>query len=435
MLEYARADTHFLLYVFDNLRNELLQKSKEPGDLVDVVLEESKKVALQRFERSFYDSELGMGINGWYYMLIKQSAIFTKEQFAVFRAVHQWRDEVARKEDESVHYVMQNSSLYNLAREMPAEIPQLLGCIPRVSDPVRKRLTVLLSVIAKAKASGANGPEMKDVLREHPATIEYEARQAKRRKEIQPSQQPTLAEIAKRELLNLSSDDLMADASKFWGSTINESKRRKLNIVAAGRECDYHLQIPLPNLTAEVFAVDGDGEVTGSAAAAPLERPVLNEQTEPKENGTEDREVFTIKESGGPRKRKAQVLANDNVGQGKNEVQVESEEIKLDSNPEKKESKRAKRRRAKARKAAAKRGIEEEMNESGSSVVEGFQPDSDPEDPFDYTTAPSVLHAKPDPAEGPQAPVFDPYKKALNAPKGLGKARRDVAGKSATFLK
>lgn len=53
LFDYARADTHFLLYVYDKMRNELLEKS----DLSDLeknkihdVQEKSKEYALQRYE-------------------------------------------------------------------------------------------------------------------------------------------------------------------------------------------------------------------------------------------------------------------------------------------------------------------------------------------------------------------------------------------------
>ena len=437
MFDYARSDTHFLLYVFDNMRNELLASSEHPGELINTVVEESKKVALQKYERSLYDSDLGMGSSGWYNMLIKQSAIFTKEQFSVFKAVHQWRDEIARKEDESVQFVMQNSSLYNLAREMPSAIPQLLGCLPRVSDPARKRLSELLGVIAKARANGVNGPEMKDVLREHPATIKFEAWKASKRQESQPIKQPTLAEIAKRELLNLSSDELKAEASLFWGSTVNGNKRQKLNGSADIQHPAYCLQIPLPHLTAEIFATNGEGQVSTSKHRALPEHPYIKERGVPQDSLTNDVEVFTIKETSGPRKRKLEDRNLGALSKGRHDSHGEVQEIKLDQR-----SPKAKRKAKRGRKGKGGKGkvtASNELdggNESGGSSEGGqFEPDSDPEDPFDYTTAPSVLHAKPAPGDKTRAPVFDPYRKAMDAPRGLGRTRKEIAGKSATFKK
>ena len=435
MFEYARSDTHFLLYIFDNLRNELLQKSTDDENLMDLVMEESKKTALQRYERPIYDTELGMGPGGWYQTLIKHSAIFTKEQFAVFKAVHRWRDEIARKEDESINYVMQNNSLYSLAREMPSAIPQLLGCMSHVSDPVRKRVSELLGVIGKAKASGSSGPEMKDVLQEHPATVEYEARKASRRKEVAQVQQPTLAEIARRENLSISGDQLKAEGSIFWGSTVHGYERQKLDQAQISpNSSKYSFRIPLPNLTAEIFATNNDGHLTGVQRAVLPTDASLNGPTKP-EKLSEEQEVFTVREKGGSRKRKAVNSDGGLDAYTSTEPNMQADEMKLDPMPVRdgvENTTPQKNCLSKKQKRKLRKSKDEEVN-GDKSNEDSFQPDSDPEDPFDYSSAPSVLHAKPNAAEASQAQVFDPYKKAMNAPKGLGRARQETAGRSATF--
>lgn len=46
MFNYARSDTHFLLFIYDHLRNELVEKSgfsSGEGGLIAQVLEKSKK--------------------------------------------------------------------------------------------------------------------------------------------------------------------------------------------------------------------------------------------------------------------------------------------------------------------------------------------------------------------------------------------------------
>lgn len=123
MLDYARSDTHYLLYIYDRLRNSLLEQSSRPPSPVDgqpevagslqrrnpqeamrEVLDRSGETALKLYERDVYDAATGKGPGGW----ANQSRKFlTKAELeeevvgAVFKAVHTWRDEVARKEDES----------------------------------------------------------------------------------------------------------------------------------------------------------------------------------------------------------------------------------------------------------------------------------------------------------------------------------------------
>lgn len=112
MLEYARSDTHFLLYIYDNLRNALLDQPSEPSsssdpdqNLMQTVLARSSETTLRTYEKDTYDPE-GGGSGGWDTMakrwnkggLMKGSF---GAQSRVYRSLHAWRDRVGREEDES----------------------------------------------------------------------------------------------------------------------------------------------------------------------------------------------------------------------------------------------------------------------------------------------------------------------------------------------
>lgn len=99
MLFYARSDTHFLLYVYDRLRESLLERGKGSETLIRKVLRNSEETALQEFHREVYDAETGKGTRGWRGLLHNKH--LTSVQREVFLAMHAWRDEVAREEDES----------------------------------------------------------------------------------------------------------------------------------------------------------------------------------------------------------------------------------------------------------------------------------------------------------------------------------------------
>jgi exosome complex exonuclease RRP6 len=125
MLHYARADTHFLLYVYDNLRNALLDKSsrppspsveegetagnsaeeqpkrRNPQQAMREVLDRSAETALKLYEREVYDP-LGSGNTGWKALAKKWLPKGAVEEMpgTILRRLHAWRDKVAREEDE-----------------------------------------------------------------------------------------------------------------------------------------------------------------------------------------------------------------------------------------------------------------------------------------------------------------------------------------------
>lgn len=120
MMRYARSDTHFLLYIYDNLRNALLTRSSRtptpevgegdgelakpnPQRAIRDVLNKSAETALKLYQREGYDRETGLGMNGWSNLAKKH---FKKDKIdsvegAVFKALHRFRDTLARELDES----------------------------------------------------------------------------------------------------------------------------------------------------------------------------------------------------------------------------------------------------------------------------------------------------------------------------------------------
>ena len=101
MLFYARSDTHFLLYVYDRLRESLLERGQGSENLIRKALRNSEETALKEFHREAYDAETGEGPRGWRTVLRWYNKRLTSMQKEVLLAMHIWRDKVAREEDES----------------------------------------------------------------------------------------------------------------------------------------------------------------------------------------------------------------------------------------------------------------------------------------------------------------------------------------------
>ena len=429
MFSYARSDTHFLLYVYDNMRNELLSKANGGPAMITDVLEESKKTALQRYERSNYDAELGIGDRGWYHMLVRTPAVFNQEQFSVFKAVHQWRDQITRREDESPGYLISNTTLFNLARDMPSTLPELQSHLNRKVDVLLSRVSELLNLIQEAKARGVDGPEMNEFMAKHPALSEYLAKKAARKQEFvaraaAEKQNRSMAEVASQELLTISGDNLRAEKSSFWGSTLQRHNQTQSNTV--NRLPAVYFQIPLPDLTAEIFAVEGEAIVEPAKPAAPPEhaytRPSNDIELE------EGEEVFTLKEQGGSRKRKHEDIESQPRKPSTDIIvplMVEEDSILLD--PDRTEADIQAERRKRRNDEKSRKGDRQAARQANYPAGGAF----------DYANASSVLNAKYEASETRQgknrAPVLNPYAKSMDAPKGLPKKKKDIQGKSVTF--
>ncbi|KAF6219313.1 hypothetical protein HO133_005138 [Letharia lupina] len=443
MFNYARSDTHFLLHVYDNMRNELIDRSntsQEVGDLIEVVMNRSKEETLQRYEHPIYDIHRGSGPMGWYNMLCRTPALFNREQFAVFTAVHQWRDQIAREEDESVHVIMPKHVLYNLAREMPVDMPTLLGCSHPISKSFKHRKSEILAVIKKARMLGHQGSDMKEFMHT------MQAMTADRFSKVNGSEQvfPALA-TAKLALppqlqRNLSRLPAQSRDSRFWGSTVPNDMDQGATAQVPGE--GLCLALPMAQLTAEIF------EDTNAAGAFATEPSKTSPGARAEHQYVKDRkpkadEVFVVKEAGDSRKRKAtdsydppkaaysrpESNAAKNAQERADEVDTPptiENEGQHDQNSRvlsaTKEEKRARRLESKRLK---KEGLREKKDAKSKK----------PRDlePIDYADAPSVLHAQRDSNRMVTGKEINPYTKSGDAPKGMRKAKKEQEGKSFTF--
>jgi exosome complex exonuclease RRP6 len=428
LFDYARSDTHYLLYIFDCMRNELIERSNlalpnHEGDKLWDVLQKSSETALQRYEHPVYDFELGQGLSGWYKMLSRTPALFTKEQFSVFRAVHKWRDDVAREQDDSVHFIMPNHQIFSIAREMPASRAVLLGIAQPTSQTLRLRADELAGVIATAKNAGKDGPEMLEVLNK----IEPHSSTGVAKKDTAshsvaafvPNESSSIPANAASSV-NGSVLPIRAAESAFWGGTFPVSgqhhiQRREMSSASNA----VQLSIPLPTLTAEIFA-DPASTATSTPTKPPEPAPVSESPAEDLDD------VFVLKELSKKRKRTADL---DGVAAQSDEVAIPNEEVerlreKAERKKAKKEAKRAEKKARKAAEASNENGTQE----NDDSVTE--------EQPFDYTTAPSILNPPRESREDMKArrkKEVNPYAKALDTPKGLPRSQRERAGRSMTY--
>ncbi|KAA8646092.1 exosome nuclease subunit RRP6 [Aspergillus tanneri] len=397
MFDYARSDTHYLLHIFDHLRNELVGNSVPNHNLIDYVLEQSKNEALQHYERPVYDATTGQGPGGWYDYLCRNPAVLSKEQFAVFKAVHQWRDEVARIEDEGVQCVFPKHILFKVTHVMPQDLGTLFRTLSPVTPITKDRSSDLLEVIKKAKIEGATGPEWRDVYVKPSKTTHAVPA-------VEPGPTMPLTDRATHPTA------ARYEKSQFWGGILNSKEPLTPPEYSAVASVEaLRLSLPLPPMPRTVSEAR---QKLGEAAAAAKPSPT----TAPRESPEDiERKIFTVKELGGPRKRKADPAPAGDVAQTPSPVLDDiSATIDLSGKPSKKQRRKDKK------------------SKSGSQTPQESNPQE--MEPLNYEAADSVLHAPTTQGSGlPKKAPFNPYAKAMDAPFGARKQKREMSGKTFTF--
>lgn len=151
MVLYAREDTHYLLYIYERLRNELIAKGNEHNNLLESVYKRSKDICLKVYEKPIFTSESYLNL----YNRLKKA--LDPHQIEAFRLLYKWRDQVARLEDESYAYVLPNHMLLGLAEVLPKEPQGVLACCNPVPSLVRQNIIEIHRLIVQAREGTSKG--------------------------------------------------------------------------------------------------------------------------------------------------------------------------------------------------------------------------------------------------------------------------------------
>jgi ribonuclease D len=111
---YARLDTHSLLYVFDVMRNALVERRQ-----LRFVRQRSLAVSATRYAKPLFHAEQGDALMRT--RTRSQARPLTDSQRRVLECVLVWRESVARQRDESVMFVLGNADAEHLARREPLD--------------------------------------------------------------------------------------------------------------------------------------------------------------------------------------------------------------------------------------------------------------------------------------------------------------------------
>ncbi|CAM8877295.1 unnamed protein product [Rhodiola kirilowii] len=147
MIRYAREDTHYLLYIYDLLRIELTKLPMDPEKADDPLLEVYKRsydICMQ-----FYEKEL-LTENSYLYIYGLLGSKFNAQQLAIVAGLFEWRDIVARAEDESTGYILPNKTLLEIAKEIPITVGKLRRLVKSKHPYVERNIGAVLNIIFHA---------------------------------------------------------------------------------------------------------------------------------------------------------------------------------------------------------------------------------------------------------------------------------------------
>jgi exosome complex exonuclease RRP6 len=446
MAYYARSDTHYLLYIYDRVRNELIKssdRSRPETDYIGIVLQKSTDLSLTRYQPGKFDRETGDGARGWYSMLAKNPSNLSGPQFSVFKAVWEWRDEIARTEDESTVYVMPNNVIVQIANVLPPDAKALHSLLPSSCHVPRRNLQGLWDVVREGRERGETEPTYLQWITRLMVSKPTE-------KKVENSKREAPASSVQESAFAIETRQL--DKTQLFGDMAISTKWEQPK--SAPRPDQDYIDLPWRSLVKDTrFTVAQATDETTSEILTGADKMVLDLESGGGARLGVSNDEFTLKAGV---KRKAEPEERESTVSG-NEVGSSSEAGELISLPGGENDGASEAERSEKVHSANDQGdkvdsmSQEDMDEMVQRIdmkkkrkekkrgeISRKDAETTDEAPFDYSKASSVLHASraANIDGGGGAKTFDPYSKVgEDGPKAARKAPPQHGGRTATFKK
>ncbi|XP_024149580.1 exosome component 10 [Oryzias melastigma] len=145
MVQYARSDTHYLLYIYDCMRVQLLDSNHGQPGLLQSVWNKSRDISLTKYIKPVFTEDSYLEV------LKKQKRSFNTQQLTAFRLLFAWRDKLARQEDESTGYTLPIHMMIKISEELPKEPQGIIACCNPVPPLVRQQVNELHLLVQQAR--------------------------------------------------------------------------------------------------------------------------------------------------------------------------------------------------------------------------------------------------------------------------------------------
>jgi len=146
MIQYAREDTHYLLYVYDILRNKLIERGNEMNNLLHSVYTKSAVICSTIYSkpRLYEDSHMNA--------YNKYRGRLSPQQLECLRLLYIWRDKISRDEDESCGYTLPNHMMFQIAENLPKEFGGIIACCNPVPPLVKQNVMDIHRLVTDARS-------------------------------------------------------------------------------------------------------------------------------------------------------------------------------------------------------------------------------------------------------------------------------------------
>ena len=147
MLKYAREDTHYLLYIYDEIRKKVISEAKEshlnPIESLKSVLNKSKMICLKTYKKPILKNE------AYYSIMNRNKPLLSRKKYKTLKTIFKWRDSVARLEDENPGFILPMNVMFEIMELNPKSTTELYTKIKKINYIAKKHIPKLIEDIQK----------------------------------------------------------------------------------------------------------------------------------------------------------------------------------------------------------------------------------------------------------------------------------------------
>ncbi|KAL3825637.1 hypothetical protein ACJIZ3_021666 [Penstemon smallii] len=220
MVKYAREDTHYLLYIYDQMRLQLLMSSAESDSSDPPLIEVYKRsygICTQLYEKELLTDSSYLHIYGL------QVAGLDAQQLAIVSGLYEWRDGVARAEDESTGYILPNRTLIEIAKQMPLTTSKLRRAFKSKHPYIERNLGSVVSIIRHSIQNAAAFEETAEYLKRRLEMANEEKTLPTEESEVLPSEAPEILKNSEYEDENRENGNEKSVSDGYTASVQRES--------------------------------------------------------------------------------------------------------------------------------------------------------------------------------------------------------------------
>lgn len=143
-VDYARSDTHYLLYVYDCMKQDLASAAHGKDNLILSTCSNSANICKLKYNKPVFNEDGYMNI-------FRSHSLLNNQQRYALRELYKWRDWTAREKDESTGYLLPNHMLLQMAQSIPRDVQGIFACCNPVPQGVKEHVLELHAIILKAR--------------------------------------------------------------------------------------------------------------------------------------------------------------------------------------------------------------------------------------------------------------------------------------------